>query len=759
MQKITTNRGILKIDNKNKFLLSADYPYYRDLKDNWDDRLNKIKNMGIDIITCYLPWRHHINTKTKEYDFSGKTQKNRDLLNFVELCKKNKLYLIVKPGPFIHAETNYGGLPDFVIPGNSNFKPRINCFMQPTKWQEIPLPSLFDSNFFDEVIKWYKKVVDTVISKFQYPNGPIIGIQILNEGMYSSMQAEPWAYDYCDGAIEEYRKYIEEKYKSLDNYNNIHSTNYNSWESIDPIVDWSPKNKSNILSFVDWSEFTSQMMKILYEKFNDFFRSEKINLPLYYNASPPIQYDRRLEWWLTRVVPEKFENINYGFTNWIGVVSKDDSAFFRYLTMCKRSKGPNLEENWGFSNLYDELYKNPEICYYQTIVALAAGATGFNIYTAVSTKDWDENLDSLHPKPYPATSPISEQGKLRDKYYTLRQMSLFLKNEEKYLLNSISKKPISWGLYLPYVCAHAWNEHEDDWKITNLSPPRSGFMGLDNFQKYLINLNIDFSIINLETEKLDKYPCITYIGTQWMDRSTQQKIIEYVKRGGIIISCVDLPEYDEFFRPYSYLEDRLTRFSEIEKNEKYIHYKFKKGHFILFKKNIYKDTQNLELFEKILSKLKVKKAINIEGGDAYITKHTYKNKDYLYIISKEDTKKEYKIKFDKSKFQITLPAYSAALVGVEDKKIRSILFKGINNVYNSHTKLNIKIDKHYFKTDRPCDLTFVEDKDKYRIDLYNTNLPLIINSTHKFSKKNLEITKEDRNLKFKKLADNKIKIN
>jgi beta-galactosidase len=108
--------GIARIHGQNRFLNSTDYPYFRDDARNWSDRLDKLKALGHEFITCYFPWRHHeIEIDgSRRFDFTGETAPNRDVIGFLKLCQEKSLKVIAKPGPFVHAELNYGGLPNWV---------------------------------------------------------------------------------------------------------------------------------------------------------------------------------------------------------------------------------------------------------------------------------------------------------------------------------------------------------------------------------------------------------------------------------------------------------------------------------------------------------------------------------------------------------------------------------------------------------------------------------------------------------------------
>ncbi|MEA3347220.1 MAG: beta-galactosidase, partial [Candidatus Auribacterota bacterium] len=114
-KQICIKNGVFYKDGVPFILLSADYPYYRDSRHIWSEKLDLLKEMGVNTVTLYAPWRHH-SRFPGEYDFKGETVPNADIIKFIGLIAQKGLYCIVKPGPLVHAETNYAGLPDYVEP-------------------------------------------------------------------------------------------------------------------------------------------------------------------------------------------------------------------------------------------------------------------------------------------------------------------------------------------------------------------------------------------------------------------------------------------------------------------------------------------------------------------------------------------------------------------------------------------------------------------------------------------------------------------
>ncbi|GFP24926.1 beta-galactosidase, partial [Candidatus Hakubella thermalkaliphila] len=231
------SEGVFYIDGTPYFLWSADYPYYRDNRADWSGQLDRIKAMNVKIVTFYIPWRHHVVGDpvygTGFYDFTGQTQDNRDVKYFIDLIRQKGLYAIVKPGPFVHAELDYGGLPQYVsdaiksgkIEAEKDSSDLATTWLQPLG---IKLPAALDPYYLTYVQDWLIHVNDFIVANnYQYPNGPIVAIQLLNEGIYSNARERITgfrSYDWSLSSRDEFRNFIQNRYGTLDNYNAFHGT-------------------------------------------------------------------------------------------------------------------------------------------------------------------------------------------------------------------------------------------------------------------------------------------------------------------------------------------------------------------------------------------------------------------------------------------------------------------------------------------------------------------------------------------------------
>ena len=69
------------LDGKPLFVRGVEYQYYHDRQDNWQDRLQKLRAAHANVVTFYIPWRHHVvATDNQVFDFCGDTLDNRDLV-------------------------------------------------------------------------------------------------------------------------------------------------------------------------------------------------------------------------------------------------------------------------------------------------------------------------------------------------------------------------------------------------------------------------------------------------------------------------------------------------------------------------------------------------------------------------------------------------------------------------------------------------------------------------------------------------------
>lgn len=146
------------IDGKRTLLLSGAIHYPRSTPAMWPKLMQHSRNAGLNTIETYVFWNLH-EAQRGVFDFSERL----DLLHFCKVAQEHGLYVILRVGPYICAETNYGGLPAWLrdVPGM-----QMRTFNQP---------------FMHEMERWVHLVIEYLHSMFVSNGGPIILLQLENE--------------------------------------------------------------------------------------------------------------------------------------------------------------------------------------------------------------------------------------------------------------------------------------------------------------------------------------------------------------------------------------------------------------------------------------------------------------------------------------------------------------------------------------------------------------------------------------------------
>jgi beta-galactosidase len=155
----TAGKNEFLLNNKPFTIRAGELHYSRIPKAYWDHRIKLAKAMGMNTICIYLFWNYHEMEQGK-FDFSGE----KDVAEFVRLIQKNGMYCILRPGPYVCAEWDMGGLPWWLL-----------------KKKDIKVSRRADEFFMDRV-KIYLKEAAKQLAPLQIQNGgPIIMVQVENE--------------------------------------------------------------------------------------------------------------------------------------------------------------------------------------------------------------------------------------------------------------------------------------------------------------------------------------------------------------------------------------------------------------------------------------------------------------------------------------------------------------------------------------------------------------------------------------------------
>lgn len=163
VEGLRANSSQFTLERKPYHILGGSIHYFRVPRAYWEDRLLKMKACGLNTLTTYVPWNLH-EPERGVFNFED----GLDLEAYLRLAASLGLWVILRPGPYICAEWDLGGLPSWLL-RDPNMKLRTTY---PGFTEAV-------NSFFDQLIK---KVVPHQYSK----GGPIIAVQVENEyGSYA----------------------------------------------------------------------------------------------------------------------------------------------------------------------------------------------------------------------------------------------------------------------------------------------------------------------------------------------------------------------------------------------------------------------------------------------------------------------------------------------------------------------------------------------------------------------------------------------
>jgi beta-galactosidase len=150
--------GYFTFDGKPAVIISGSIHYPRVPRAYWRDRIRKAKAMGFNCIGTYLFWNAH-EKKPGTFDFSG----NLDVAEFARICQEEGMWLIIRPGPYICSEWDFGGMPAWLLK-DPEMKVRTN-----------------DPQFLKATERYLKAVGEQLRGLQVNHGGPIIQVQVENE--------------------------------------------------------------------------------------------------------------------------------------------------------------------------------------------------------------------------------------------------------------------------------------------------------------------------------------------------------------------------------------------------------------------------------------------------------------------------------------------------------------------------------------------------------------------------------------------------
>ena len=162
---VTYNEKAFLMDGKEYTIVSGAMHYFRIPRVYWHDRLDKLKQCGFNTVETYTCWNLH-EPREGQFDFEGML----DLAAYIDEAAAVGLNVILRPGPYICSEWEFGGFPAWLL-SYENIALRCN-----------------DELFLSKVRRYYRELFRQVgTHRLATHGGNVIMVQIENEyGSYGN---------------------------------------------------------------------------------------------------------------------------------------------------------------------------------------------------------------------------------------------------------------------------------------------------------------------------------------------------------------------------------------------------------------------------------------------------------------------------------------------------------------------------------------------------------------------------------------------
>lgn len=583
--KIEIKDKQILINGQPELIMSGEIHYFRLNKDEWQDRITKLKEAGCNTVATYIPWICH-NPIEGVMDLDGHTRPELDLESFITLCAKNDLMCFLRPGPFIMAEVKNEGIPSWIY----TKYPEII----PVGWNDraatTPTLDYLSPNFLIEVKKWYDAVIPIISRHLCTKGGNVIALQLDNEiGMLSWVSNVP---DLTDYVLTEFSAWLKMKYSK-----EVLVSRYPF--SLEDFKEYSkafraPTEIYALSLLKDLGYYMRHRFAIYIKTLREYAEENGVkDIPFVVNIHGT-GGGRGFTY------PIGISQLYESYTQDIGYLSGSDIYFgnltmdnFQDLYICNAFMAAvNREEqplssvefecgdgNYGstFGARYDVSASD-----LKTRMCIAQGNRLLNYYLMAGGKNYRFNEIDLKDgnnrvaftgERHGFAAPISPEGELNYTYPRMKRViKTMMANKEKLAaMNEVYDKLVLAFIpdYFMTEYHYPMSEKSKDLKM-NLEKHR-GYSAWETVARAALLLNQRFTAYDIQNKEIDFNKTLLVFSASYMSTQIQQKLADYLNKGGNLFLYGEVPIYDMEQNPCTILAGALG-IKEINNIEGQQHY-------------------------------------------------------------------------------------------------------------------------------------------------------------------------------------------
>lgn len=552
------------------YLISGEFHYFRVPKPFWLDRLQRVRDIGMDAVCIYVPWNWHM-PEPRTLDLVGRTLPERDLLGALETIAQAGLKCIFRPGPFITNEWRGGGLPDWLWEQTPQLLSLDVNGLPSGRNRAYPALTYAHPAYRSACQQWFENVVGAVKEYLASQGGPIFHIQVDDEPSYWHLLHDPLMADYNPCLVAHgdepslYAHWLLERYGSLSHLNVSHQAQYQAATEIEP-----PRQpmsqRQQLTLYADWLDFKLWLIddytRFLYDTLKHCGVEEPISQ--LYPYLLPQQAAKHTDYLQKHNLPIQLTNEIYLnlFSAATCPEQKVGHVVFGhefYHMWRGADHGPAITMELQGSNASFITPEAMELLYALTV---ARGVKGFNIFMMVGGEN-PPGYENLTGRAYDEWAPISAAGDERLHAGTLRKLARIIRAQEPELLAAEPLRDAWWGSYAPYETSMLVGGESAmaDVGFAMKYLIHSGDHGCadaTSLQALLTLSSASFGCLDLQRatpEQCQQAPQVWVFCLDFMERAVQEKLAAYVRQGGHLVILPMLPHLDERMQPCEVLTE------------------------------------------------------------------------------------------------------------------------------------------------------------------------------------------------------------
>ncbi len=472
-------------------LISGEVHYWRLDPHQWRPVLERVREMGIRIVATYACWDFH-QIAPGEFDLTGTTDPRRNVVGFLELLTDMGFWIIFRPGPYIYAEWSNNGVPDEAARFH-RLSPEFQALAQP-----------------------WMTAITVAARRFLATNG---GRIILWQ---SDNEIDAWPHLYTESlglgrSVGPFHDFLREKYADVQALNDAWRTNYRHFDEAHAVSELSREDPVRLARYNDFRAFLHWYANAVASWGVEFYRELGVDVPIILNAYSGVSTQRWADFESiadlvgSDIYPSREYLYRPGEQRHILEAVRYSRTFSRLPYVAEFEAG--IWHDW----LEDVGALTPNHYRLFCFGTLLAGAAGWNWYMLVNRDNWTQ-------------SPINEWGRTRPGLFAAFQQITSLFNElDPTTLVKLTDTAVTFD-------------------PLQRSTTRPGQELLQSFYE----ADIDYEFFDLDGALVDK-PVAFYAGGAWLSRRGQQRLVDYVERGGHLIFIGAAPTQDEHMHPLNLL--------------------------------------------------------------------------------------------------------------------------------------------------------------------------------------------------------------